>query len=236
ISPDSLQVLRDLLIARCWSEALFVYFGDGYDPAFADWVVYIDSAGGVHQGLTQDGRERREFRAEQYVWVIVFSDRLPQAEPPDGALLTKSGVDGEIVISRRSVNHQREPLLSSLLRAFTGRFFAEVESGQATLLDDSTRVESFEQLSSDTTRDNLFVAQLRYGVAERSEVVLSVRPVDGHAFPGELRSIYANLGNASRAQWEVGLSGGVSFGAREPVVKDDTIVVGTRSGVQPNLY
>lgn len=188
--------------------------------------MYIDSAGGVHQAVTRGNQVQQEFRGEKYVWGIVFTDRY----------IARGDSGPELQFSRRSVNYRRDPMLSAVVKAVTGKFFSAVEPAAAPVPADSSKLMELSQLSAEPEVAALYVAQERFGLAENTEVVLSLRAAPGSpGMPGNLRSIYANLGNAAPSLWEVGIAAGASFGQPTDVVTD-TLVTGSRSGTQPNLY
>jgi hypothetical protein len=221
---DSLKAyLRD----DCFEHALQLYFPGSRSDRLVDWVVYIDSTGGVHQAVTRGWRTRREFRAEKYVWVLVFSD----------SSLGEDRKEGRLQFARRSISYQPPPTLTAIVQAVAGKFFSGDRPAPTPVPRDTSKTIVLHQVAEHPDRGQLWVALDRYDLVEDTQVELSLHPDSATRLPGRLRSVYTNIGNAPRATWEFGVAAGLSFGERTEVLKDDgTAVVGTRPGLQPNLY
>ncbi len=77
ISANSIRLLRSSLRNECWSRALATYYSL-FRPDLPDWIVYIDSLGGIRQtfihGRGGDSTSRM-LHGERYIWAAVFSDR-----------------------------------------------------------------------------------------------------------------------------------------------------------------
>lgn len=92
LESAAVRQVRTYLAHECWALALQTYYSR-FRPDLPDWVVYVDSAGAIRQGLvggrTRDGSSQM-FDGERYIWAIVFVD-LPMhrtdSRPPafDGA-------------------------------------------------------------------------------------------------------------------------------------------------------
>jgi hypothetical protein len=230
LSDDDVKSLRVYLGAGCFEHALQVYFQSWRSDTFVDWVVYIDRAGGVHQDVTRGRRTRQEFRAEKYVWVLVFSDSSLAGDPEDGS-------PGRLMFGRRSVSYQPPPTLTAIVRAVAGKFFPGGGPAVTPVLKDTIKPIVLHQVAEHPDSGQMWVALDRYDLAEDSQVELSLHPDSDQSLPGTLRSVYTNIGNAPRSTWEFGVAAGLSFGERTEVLMDDgSKVVGSRPGLQPNLY
>lgn len=243
MTPDTLRNFRQRLKDSCWEHALRLLFPESRRPQLVDWVVFIDSAGRVTQGVTKNQRVQHELRQEKYVWGIVFSDMaLAGVDSTKGG--GSAGTDSASAQSsqmlefrRRSINYQRDPLLSALVKSLASKFFTSVDVAESPVVADSSISKELTQLSADTTVARMYTTQVRFGVSENTEAEFSVRPATaGMRFPGRVASAYNNVGNASASLFELGVAIGTSIGPRTEVVKDDTLVTGTRAGIQPNVF
>jgi hypothetical protein len=228
LSPAGVDSLQTFLEDGCFEHALRVYFPDSRSDRFVDWVVYIDSSGYVRQAVTRGWRAGQEYRAEQYVWVLVFWDR---------SLVANGDCPGRLRFARRSVSYRPPPTLTTLVRAVAGKFFAGSAPASAPVLADTSKPIVLQQLAAKPDSGAMCAALDRYELAEDSQVELSLHPDSGQALPGTLRSVYTNIGNAPRSTWEFGIAAGLAFGRRTEVPADGgDAVAGTRPGLQPNLY
>jgi hypothetical protein len=219
--------LRTALGDNCFEHALRIYFRSFRSDRLVDWVVYIDSTGGVHQAVTRGWRTRREFRAEKYVWVLVFSD----------SSLGEDRKDGRLQFARRSISYQPPPTLTAIVRAVAGKFFSGDGPAGRPVPPDTSKPIELRQVAEHPDSGQMWVALDRYDLVEDTQVELSLHPDSGTKMPGTLRSVYTNIGNAPRATWEFGVAAGFSFGERTEVLKGDgSGVAGTEPGLQPNLY
>jgi hypothetical protein len=227
LGSDSVAKLRTYLAAGCFEHALRLYFGDARSDQFVDWVVYIDSTGVVRQDVTRGWRTRREFRAEKYVWVLVFSD----------SSLGRGRTDGRLQFAQRSISYQPPPTLTAIVQAVAGKFFSGDGPARTPVPRDTSKAIVLHQVAAQPEKGELWVALDRYDLVEDTQVELSLHPDSATRLPGRLRSVYTNIGNAPRATLEFGVAAGLSFGERTAVLNDDgNAVAGTRPGLQPNLY
>jgi len=227
LSDSDTDSLKAYLGDDCFEHALRLYFAKSRSDRLVDWVVYIDSTGGVHQAVTRGWRTRREFRAEKYVWVLVFSD----------SSLGEDRKDGRLQFARRSISYQPPPTLTAIVRAVAGKFFSGDEPVGRPVPPDTSKPIELRQVAEHPDSGQMWVALDRYDLVEDTQVELSLQPDSATKMPGTLRSVYTNIGNAPRATWEFGVAAGLSFGERTEVLNNDgSAVVGTRPGLQPNLY
>jgi hypothetical protein len=227
LSDDQTDSLKAYLGDNCFEHALQLYFAGSRSDRFVDWVVYIDSTGGVHQAVTRSRRTRRELRAEKYVWVLVFSD----------SSLGEDRKEGRLQFARRSISYQAPPTLTAIVQAVAGKFFSGNGPARTPVPPDTSKPIELHQVAEHPESGQMWVALDRYDLVEDTQVELSLHPDSATRLPGRLRSVYTNIGNAPRATWEFGVAAGFSFGERTEVLKDDgSGVAGTEPGLQPNLY
>jgi hypothetical protein len=227
LSDKQTDSLKAYLSDDCFEHALQLYFAGSRSDRFVDWVVYIDSTGGVHQAVTRSWRTRREFRAEKYVWVLVFSD----------SSLGEDRKDGRLQFARRSISYQPPPTLTAIVQAVAGKFFSGDGPARTPVPRDTSKTIVLHQVAEHPGNGQMWVALDRYDLVEDTQVELALYPDSATRLPGRLRSVYTNIGNAPRATWEFGVAAGLSFGERTEVLNDGgSAVVGTRPGLQPNLY
>jgi hypothetical protein len=225
LSLDEVATLRNYLARNCWEHALRSYFIRSRAKDLVDWVVYIDSAGRVHQAVTRGPELRREFRGEKYVWAIVFSDTVPGLGEAE---------ERPLLFSRRSVNYRRDPVLTSIARAIAGRFLSGVEpAGDATLRDTSQTI-VLRRLSMDSTGNRMYVAHGRFELAEDAIIELALKGDSGRTLTPRVRSAFTNIENHGRSRWDVGIAAGAWMGSRTEV--DEGTRVTSRRELQPNVY
>lgn len=233
LSNDSTQQLRACLKAGRWADALAVYFGS-WRPELADWVVYIGANDSVHQGFknghfSDGGADTSStFIGMRYVWVVVFSEKrlanvgVPQTTPsgPHGKLLdTMSAVQtAELVATRRTVVYQQDPMLTTLIVGLLHPFGASAPPPPS--LPDSQKTITLERIArgGDSVANQLFAGVARFGLIENTAVEFAITPGTGKAFPdsGHIQAVYANIANAKRHQFELGVLAAGTYGRRIP--------------------
>ena len=115
LSDSSIVILRKLLTRRCWGEARELFFSN-YQSSIPDWIVYIDSAGHVYQGMDHATTlwDRKSgapvLYNQQFVYLLAFRDRALSRPPSDSAPPPDS-----VQFGRRVVTVQGNPTLAVLL-------------------------------------------------------------------------------------------------------------------------
>lgn len=204
----SVDELRTQLRACAWHNVRALLFGDAENPAYVDWIVYVDSLGGVRQAVVSRGSTSHVLQEQRYIWVLVFSDRdlrtisFPQrGELPDGDRVSSSvtdasptaarggqhggataeaTADADVRVTRRVIMYRPDPLLTSFVRG-VGKAVS-ITPPTETLLNDSTQSLAFEDLSTDPHEASLHLAQGRFGLVPNAQVELSVTPAAGKTF------------------------------------------------------
>lgn len=240
LSPATVTLLRQQLRACAWLNARRLLFGEGEHPQYVDWVVYIDSAANVRQEVVNGAGPLHVLDGERYIWVLVLSDRdlVANHQPqPDSHDMS------DVRIARRVIAYHPDPLITSIAKG-VGKAVSIAPPTDETLAD-STQGTAFQELSSDSGRASLFVAQGRFGLANNTQVELSVSPVSWKTFEpwdGEaahvapIRSIFTTIANVHRQIAELSIAAGISTGAPYKTYDASGAVKSTTPGSQLNAY
>lgn len=201
LTSPCLIALRKALNAGDFGEALHIYFGASYNPALANWVVYVRADGTVQQGVIQRGKPTELLRAAKYVYTAAFFDALP-SNPVDS-------VSPGLELSRRSINFTKEQITGVLVNAFGGGKIPAFDNG-ATVAD-LDRPMSL-RLVSDDPASPLWAGSARVEIGENTDVQLSLAAKDRQRLPGTLSRLYTTLNNSKASRWDLGIGFATAFG------------------------
>jgi hypothetical protein len=86
LKKPELKTLRACLSDALWTSALTTFFGR-YRKEFADWVVYIDAQGEVHQGFSGHQHSDSILVNKKFIWAVVISEKpIVQTRAVEAAL------------------------------------------------------------------------------------------------------------------------------------------------------
>jgi hypothetical protein len=207
-----------------WPEALRTLFGGTYDRKLLDWIVFIDTLNGrqpVKQALVQDNLEVEDVRGHRFVWVLVISS-------------TDLSGDDDVIISRRTVDYQREASLGALFKALARA--APADPATSSLADSVSRLPLWSVVEpADSGEHRLYVALQRFALRYNASIVLSVRPAKSGTIP-HTQAVYRTFTNASANRFDAGLALGVTHNAPDTTSATDGSIDRTSTATRWNVY
>jgi hypothetical protein len=225
LAMPCLDSLRMALVNQQFDRALRIFFGQTYNPRMANWVVFIDHDGKVHQAVMQRGHANNLLRSEKYIYATVFLDQPPARVPTSMDWPT-------LELSRRSMDYSKESFTTFMVTSFgAGRLPGSFEPVRTVM--DLDRPVKLRRIADDTTR-SLWFGSARLEIGENTDVQLGMQAVNGEALPGTLSRVTTTINNAKSGRMEFGISIGSSFGPK--IVSDDASGTNVQLGAQSNVY
>ena len=223
LSAECLAELRSALNAGAFGRALQIYFGDSYNPALANWVVYVRADGSVKQGVIQNGEVTDLLRGQKYIYAAAFFEAVP-TNPADS--LTPS-----LELSRRSINFVKDQFTTVLVNAFGAGKIPTFDAG-ATVGDLDRQMAL--RMVSDDPRAPLWAGSARVEIGENTDVQLALAANGRQRLPGTLSRLYTTVNNAKATRWDLGLGIASAFGPGATTLESGTQHVA--SSVKTNIY
>ena len=224
LTSECLGELRSALNAGAFGRALEIYFGDSYNPALANWVVYVRADGSVKQGVIQKGVVTDLLRGQKYIYTSAFFEAVP-TNPADS-------ISPALELSRRSVNFQKEQFTTVLVNAFGAGKIPAFDAG-ATVMDLDRQMSL--RLVSDDPRSPLWAGSARVEIGENTDVQLALAANGRQRLPGTLTRLYTTLNNAKATRWDLGLGIATAFGSGSTTV-DGSGTEHVSSSFKANVY
>ncbi len=223
LTPPCLRELRAALNAGEFGRALEIYFGDSYNPALANWVVYVKADGSVKQGVIQNNRITELLRSQKYLYAAAFFEAVP-TNPADS-------ISPALELSRRSINFSKDQFTTVLVNAFGAGKIPAFDGG-ATVADLDRQMNL--RLVSDDPTSPLWAGSARVEIGENTDVQLSLAANGKQRLPGTLSRLYTTVNNAKASRWELGLGFATSLGPGATVMEGNVEKVGASS--KTNIY
>lgn len=223
LTPPCLRDLRAALDAGQFGRALEIYFGDSYNPALANWVVYVKADGSVRQAVIQHNTVTELLRSQKYLYAAAFFEAVP-TNPADT-------VNPALELSRRSINFTKDQFTTVLVNAFGAGKIPAFDAG-ATVSDLDRQMNL--RLVSDDPTSPLWAGSARVEIGENTDVQLSLAANGKQRLPGTLSRLYTVINNAKASRWELGLGFATSFGPGATVTDGTTEKVS--SSTKTNIY
>jgi hypothetical protein len=223
LTSPCLRDLRAALNAGEFGRALEIYFGDSYNPALANWVVYVKADGSVKQGVIQHNKVTELLRSQKYIYSSVFFEAVP-TNPADS-------VSPALELSRRSINFSKDQFTAVLVNAFGAGKIPTFDAG-ATVADLDRQLNL--RLVSDDPTSPLWAGSARVEIGENTDVQLSLQANGRQRLPGTLSRLYTTINNAKASRWELGLGFATAFGAGATLLEGTTEKVS--ASTKTNIY
>ena len=210
-----------------WNAILRSFFGpNGYDQGIPDLVVYVPEAGPSTQALLHRGSEVRDLVGQQFLYVVVFSERALPAAIRDKPQLT---------FSVRSIETRKDPFLAALVKALARQVAASVPQPDLPQGEDAAVALTLRDVRADTTSGSpLYVAMGRVTLGPNSLNRVTIAPREGFALDPQI-SLHNMFGNSDGSRFGTSLGAGFTMNARRPQI-DDGELTGTSGYLRSSLY